>query len=406
MANTGQTLKQIDESLEKAQAAVSKLGAALFELDAERERRSADLPLFTGSTEKAWKQTGSQLSVLWAWYQALSGVVEAISDRRKGPALRPADVTEIWALLSTASVEVPDDSRELARECFPESETVPDKAPIAVMVRVISAAYEDVAETITSIFALRDMALPRLDELDATLSQATQEARAVGVRLPNDALATRRRLDEVRQQARRDPLSVDIDQIPALGAAVERVRAELAEAARALGLVDEAFASLQTSLEEAEVDIREAGNAVETANMKIAGVRVGREDVLALERVAGGLRGALEEVREKAATDRPGADRAARALEPRIAALRADAEHLSITASEPIAMRQELRGRLDAYRAKAYALGRGEDTFLDRLYRAAREVLYTAPCDLAGAERRLAAYQAAVLASPVEDRLT
>ena len=28
MANTGQTLKQIDESLEKAQAAVSKLGAS------------------------------------------------------------------------------------------------------------------------------------------------------------------------------------------------------------------------------------------------------------------------------------------------------------------------------------------------------------------------------------------
>jgi hypothetical protein len=274
------------------------------------------------------------------------------------------------------------------------------------MVRVISAAYQGVAETITSMFALRDMALPRLDELDATLSQATQEARAVGVRLPNDALATRRQLDELRQQAGRDPLSVDIDQIPALGAAVERVRAELAEATKMLANIDQAFAGLESSLDAAEVDIGEAGKAVETASIKIAGVKAGRADVLALEKAAAGLRAALAEVRDRAATDRPGADRAARALEPRIAALRADAEHLSITASEPIAMRQELRGRLDAYRAKAYSLGRGEDTFLDRLYRAAREVLYTAPCDLTGAERRLAAYQAAVLASPVEDRLT
>jgi hypothetical protein len=406
MANTGPTLKQIDESLEKAQAAVARLGTALFELDAERERRSVDLPDLTGSTKAAWERAGLQLPVLWSWYQALAGVVEGISDRRKAPALRPTELKEISTLLSTASVEVPADSRDLARQCFPESEALPEKAPIAVMVRVISAAYQSVAETITSIFALRDMALPRLVELDAALSQATQEARAVGVRVPNQALAARRQLDELRQRAGRDPLSVDVDQIPALGTAVERVRAELAEATRVLANVDEAFAALESSLAAAEVDIGEAGKAVETAHMKIAGVQVGRDDVVALERAAGGLRAALEEVRDKAAADRPGADRAARALEPRISALRADAEHLSITASEPIAMRQELRGRLDAYRAKAFSLGRGEDTFLDRLYRAAREVLYTAPCDLAGAERRLAAYQAAVLASPVEDRST
>jgi len=406
MANTGQTLKEIDESLERAQAAVARLGTALFELDAEKERRSADLPDLTGSTKAAWEQAGLQLSVLWAWYQALAGVVEAISDRRKATTLKAADLNEISNLLSTASVEVPDDSRDLARQCLPELEALPDKAPIAVMVRVISAAYQSVAETVTSIFALRDMALPRLDELDVALSQAMQEARAAGARLPNEALAARRQLDELRQRAGRDPLSVEVDQIPALAAAVERVRAELADATGALANVVEAFADLESSLEAAEVDVQEAGKAVETANMKIAGVKVGRDDVLALEQAARGLRDDLEEARNNAATDRPTADRAARAIEAKIAALRSDAEALSATASEPMALRQELRGRLDAYRAKAYSLGRDEDTFLDRLYRAAREVLYTAPCDLAGAERRLAAYQAAVLDSPVEDRLT
>jgi chromosome segregation ATPase len=406
MANTGQTLKQIDESLEKAQAAVARLGTALFELDAEKERRTAELQDLTGSSRAAWDQTGLQLSVLWAWYQALTGVVEEISDRRQAPSPRPADLNEMSTLLSTASVEVPADSRDLAQQCLPQLEALPEKAPIAVMVRVISAAYQAVAETITSIFALRDMALPRLAELDAALSQATQAARAVGVRLPNEALAVRRQLDELGRRAARDPLSIDVQQIPALDAAVERVRAELAEATGALANVDESFASLGSSLEAADDDIREAGKAVETATVKIAGVKVGRDDVLVLERAASGLRSALEEVRQNAAADRPAADRAARALEPRIAALRADAEHLSAAASEPMAMRQELRGRLDAYRAKAHSLGRGEDAFLDRLYRAAQDVLYTAPCDLAASERRLAAYQAAVLASPVEDRLT
>src|SRR5579864_1203498 len=102
MANTGQTLKQIDESLEKAQAAVAGLGTALFELDAEKERRTAELQDLSGSSRAAWDQTGLQLSVLWAWYQALAGVVEGISDRRKAPSPRPADLNEMSTLLSTA----------------------------------------------------------------------------------------------------------------------------------------------------------------------------------------------------------------------------------------------------------------------------------------------------------------
>ncbi len=406
MPNARETLNRIDESLANAQAAVAKLGAALFELDTERERRRVDLPVLTGSTEAAWKQTGSQLSVLWAWYQALAGVVEGTSARRKEPALRPADLTEIWSTLSTASVEVPDDSRELARECLPESETVPDKAPIAFMVRVISAAYQRVAETITSIFAVREMALPRLDELDRALSETTDQARSAGLRLPNEALAVRRQLDELREHSSSDPLSVDVDRIPALGEAVERVRAQLAEATEALASVDEAFAELASSLDAADAAIGDAEKAVQTATVKIMGTKVGPDEVRALEQAATLLRIELEQARKNAAADRPSADRAARALEPRIVSLRSDVERLSTTAAEPIALRQELRGRLDAYRAKAYSLGKGEDAHLDRLYRAAREVLYTAPCDLAGAERRLAAYQAAVLASPVEDRLT
>jgi hypothetical protein len=406
MSNARETLSRIDESLANAQAAVSKLGAALFELDAERERRSADLPLFTGLTEEAWKQTGSQLSVMWAWYQAVSGAVEAISERRKGSALRPADIAEIWALLSTASIEVPDDSRELAHECLPESETVPDKAPIAIMVRVISAAYKRVAETITSMFTVREMTLPRLDELEIALSGTTDQARSAGLRLPNEALAVRRQLDELREEASSDPLSVDVDRIPALGEAVERVRGQLRKATEALGTVDEAFADLASSLDAAEAEIRDADQAVQTAMVKISDAKVDPGDVRALERDAVQLRSELDHARQSAATDRPGAGRAARVLEPRIATLRSDAERLSTAAAEPMALRQELRGRLDAYRAKAYSLGQGEDVHLDRLYRAAREMLYTAPCDLAGAERRLAAYQGAVLASPLEDRLT
>ncbi|MEO3925588.1 hypothetical protein ABGB07_17215 [Micromonosporaceae bacterium B7E4] len=55
--------------------------------------------------------------------------------------------------------------------------------------------------------------------------------------------------------------------------------------------------------------------------------------------------------------------------------------------------RAELRGRLDAYRAKAGRLGLIEHPELSERYRQARDVLYTSPCDLSAATRAVVAYQ-------------
>ncbi|GAA3750604.1 hypothetical protein GCM10022225_38600 [Plantactinospora mayteni] len=55
--------------------------------------------------------------------------------------------------------------------------------------------------------------------------------------------------------------------------------------------------------------------------------------------------------------------------------------------------RAELRGRLDAYRAKAGRLGLIEHPELSARYRQARDLLYTSPCDLSAATRAVVAYQ-------------
>jgi len=67
--------------------------------------------------------------------------------------------------------------------------------------------------------------------------------------------------------------------------------------------------------------------------------------------------------------------------------------------SRPRRERAELRGRLGAYRAKAAALGRIEDLALEQLYRRARDLLWSAPCDLAIASAAVAEYQSAVNAT-------
>jgi hypothetical protein len=60
--------------------------------------------------------------------------------------------------------------------------------------------------------------------------------------------------------------------------------------------------------------------------------------------------------------------------------------------------REELRGLLDAYQARAARLGGAEDTGLDARYARARDLLWTAPCDLPAATAAVTGYQQAVLA--------
>jgi hypothetical protein len=62
----------------------------------------------------------------------------------------------------------------------------------------------------------------------------------------------------------------------------------------------------------------------------------------------------------------------------------------------PLQDREDLRGLLGAYRHRAAARGLAEDGALDARYRRARDVLWTAPCDLSTARVLVAEYQHAV----------
>ncbi len=62
-----------------------------------------------------------------------------------------------------------------------------------------------------------------------------------------------------------------------------------------------------------------------------------------------------------------------------------------------LARRAELRGRLEAYRAKAVARGLAEDARLAGLFAQAHDLLYTAPCDLRAATRAVHAYQTSLV---------
>ena len=64
--------------------------------------------------------------------------------------------------------------------------------------------------------------------------------------------------------------------------------------------------------------------------------------------------------------------------------------------AQPNNYSEELRGRLEAYRAKAARLGGSEDAELAAIYERARELLWTSPCDLREATVTLSGYQQAI----------
>jgi hypothetical protein len=394
------SLADVDAALGQVQTGVAQLGGRLFELDAERERRAAEADGLQGDSAAQWQGALDQISVMWAWYQALSEAVSSIVTRRQSSDPDRGNTETWWRELTGPSIELPADSMELARRCLPAEAVAATTWAIRPLVALISNVLETAAETITSVLAMRDVALPKLDEIEASLARSEAAARAAGVRVPNEAASLKNRLDRLRAQLASDPLAVPLEAFAQLTAAAARIGHQVDESVAELSGLEETLDHLDADLEAAQGDLDRARQDMAEVRAKIAGPgRPGRaDDTDSLASRSAELRGRLTQARQLlAAGNRAGAARLAGAVGPAALDLRATAGALAGSAAEPLTRRRELRGRLDAYRAKAHSLGRAEDAGLSELYRRAEDALYTAPCDLDEAERRLAGYQAGIL---------
>jgi hypothetical protein len=83
--------------------------------------------------------------------------------------------------------------------------------------------------------------------------------------------------------------------------------------------------------------------------------------------------------------------------EAELAAATAQTVGVRETAAAALDKRDELRGLLRAYKAKAARLGAAEDPDLAAQFDTAYGLLWTAPCDLTAAQAAVAAYQRAIL---------
>ncbi|MEE2039643.1 hypothetical protein Q8791_20705 [Nocardiopsis sp. CT-R113] len=380
----------IDHELNRVRGEADRITLNLADLDGHVGHQLLKGAALEGRTRSRWEHADGHIHSLWTVYDAFRRVVDR-AVRLRGAGGGAAEQAALTALFNGPSVvlpaaEVPLNERGLL-DAGEEAVTLADA------VARMSAAYEEATEVISAAETAWDALHPRLGELDAmwheigTLSDMIELGEDEHEALRSDLAA-------VGATVRSDPLSlvedgrVDTSSLERLRLVLERVRGELRDALRMRDSYTESVERLSSAIDDVEEATARARGlraqvvakvsspaAVEVPD-PVPSLRAGIDDMDSLRarglwRELGARLGELQRAVHEAAD-------AARDREGNLTGL--------------LERRAELRGRLDAYRARAVRLGLAENEHLAELHGQAHWELWTAPCDLRAATVALSSY--------------
>ncbi len=387
---------EVDRALERLTTERERITNGLVELETHQGYRLLkDAPL-TGATQRRRDGLNSRMATLWRLSEAHGKVLdEARELRTRHSKPGQAQLAELTRLLTGTSVElvgaeIPLEERTLLG---PTGEWLSLEAVVARM----TPLYEEAAGTIAAVDGVWSALLARLAEVEATAQTAEALLAALGVR-DEEFDRTTRRLAEVREAVRADPLSMapgdrpDTADIDRVGEDLTALRHRLEDAVRIRDEHDDRVRGVESTIALVRAAQLEAVRARETVLAKIAAPSLpDLPDLTAAltDRLAalGTLRGEGRWI-----------DLAVRVSDAeRAAATALDRARTAIgLINGVLERRDELRGRLSAYRAKAGRLGHAEDDHLTRLHQEAYDLLWSSPCDLRQATVALARFQRAI----------
>jgi hypothetical protein len=250
----------------------------------------------------------------------------------------------------------------------------------------MSATFKTVSEGIGAVERTWREIVPRVDTATAALARLEQTAAAHDAADEPSLDSLRDTIQSVETTLAEDPLGIDANLTARLDAAVAIAEERVGELARAQASLDddiERAVSLLADLRRR--DAESTAVATESA-VKISEYRP--VEVLPAGVVDGtdGLAADLDDIRALTSSWRERRRRLDAWL-ARAEPLTAESIRGLAANRAPLQRRNELRGLLDAYRAKAADLGVVEDEEIAALVRAAHQELHTAPTSLARAEQ-------------------
>jgi hypothetical protein len=387
---TRATLSELDARIGELRATVDRITENLAALDDDLTRQMLDASTsLRGRTLEAWAVARGGIEQLWQGQLALRDLLERL-DRARGGRTTVSRVqaqTVVDLLDGPSVVLVTGSSRSLTEE--PEL-TV--QLTTADLLAAMSTTYDGIVAVVDRVAAVWSTTGPALAELDTRMRRLEEVATDSGEAAPNELAQARRALRDAEEQARCDPVDVDDDTVPAITRMVDHAATLLTDAVAARAALEDDRADTRSSLDRCSERLGEARAVCAGLAPKVAGSERWASE---LDRCADGFAALRTELDGSARTvSTPVALRNLLAgIRQRAGELDAEAAAVVRTARECVAARDELRGRIDAYRAKAVAVGRAEDLALDDAYARARDALYVAPCDVDEATRLTEAYQ-------------
>ncbi|MET9349487.1 hypothetical protein [Streptomyces termitum] len=396
---------EVDRALARLGAEHKAVEDSLLALQDHAGRRLLEGAELTGTTRERWAAAERTITLLWNCFDAYSAAlreVREIRSRRKWPGRE--ELAELTDRLRGEVVHVPGGAGEEA--------LLAERFTLEGLVRRMNGLYAASLDVVVTADAVWSALPARIDLLAAELGRTRSLAHSVGVRpgehpAGDELESITAELTALRASVITDPLAfwrpAEGSSAPG-GGRPDTLRYD--RAALALEDVRREIEAVLAVRQDAEERLLRLRDVLSRADRTLAEARVARGEVLAKIAASevpavSGPPTALQERLQAAADHR----RHARwhRLSPLLDALEREAEEELLRARDsltavtaPLAVRAELRGRLDAYRAKATRLGGGDDPFLTERYDTARRMLWSAPCDLRAAEQAVLRYQRAV----------
>ncbi|MFC5181112.1 hypothetical protein [Actinomadura harenae] len=391
------TREEADEALARLRDERDRISAGLLDLDAQPGRRMLDGAAMSGASAELQARVADRMARLWLLFdryrQALSAA-EELRERHARP--KSPELAELTRLLDGRSVELEPEHVPLEKRGLLGGPG-PERLTLEATVRRMTALYGEVAQDIAAVDAAWTALLPALE----TAESRHREAAALAAALEASTTEVNRLGREVAEAGhvvRSDPLSLmrkggpDTSALTRLANGLGEVAARLEEALR----LREGYAGRLDATESLVDEVRRAHEAALRAHAE-ALEKIASPGLSEPSDLAGALADRLAALRSLPSTGRWDelAERLSD-LERAAADARARAQRDRELATGLLERREELRGRLAAYRVKAARLGLAEDAELLTIHERARELLWTSPCDLRAATVALSGYQQAV----------
>ncbi|MEU1405556.1 hypothetical protein ABZ471_24895 [Streptomyces sp. NPDC005728] len=400
---------EVDRALARLGAEHEAIETSLLALQDHAGRRLLEGAELTGVTRERWAAAEASITLLWAYFDAYTAALRSareIRARRRWSSRE--DLAELTELLRGAAVTVPGGAGTPA---VTGSGKLSEQFSLGTLVDRMNELYASSLDLVVTADAVWSALPARIDLLAAELRRTRTLAHSVGVRpgehpAGDDLERITRTLTKLREDVVSDPLAF---WVPAEGSSAPgggRPDTTVYDReARALEDVRREIDAVLTVRQDAEARLIRLRDVLSRADRTLAEARTARGEVLAKIAatevpVVSGPPTALQEQLAAAAEYRRHAQW--HRLSPLLESLEQKAEDELLRAREsltavtaPLAVRAELRGRLDAYKAKVARHGLAEDPLLIERYDSARRMLWSAPCDLRVAEQAVLRYQQA-----------